>query len=108
MTVHVALGVEVEVPPGTGGRGRLERGPEDIAVLPVHLPVAVRVAKQPEEGVHLVATGQAVPIAVERPPPAVLNLVRLDRERVTAVRQRTANDIRAGEGEHSYRLTVHH
>src|SRR5690349_2909290 len=55
--VHAAVPVEVEVPqvPGLGG-GRPERGPEPVAVKSVHVPVAVRVAEQPDEALHPVAS----------------------------------------------------
>lgn len=45
--VHVAIPVEVEVPQVTGlTRLRLEHGPEPVAVLLVHIAVAVAILRQ--------------------------------------------------------------
>src|SRR5215203_6305520 len=64
--VHVAVPVEVEVPQvaGVGGR-RLEGGPERLAVLLVHVPVAVRVAEEAGEAGNVVAPRGAVPVPVQ-------------------------------------------
>src|SRR6266545_4135163 len=97
--VHVAVPVEVEVPQVTGvGGTRPEGGPEGLAVLPVHVAVAVRVAEQPGDGLNAVATGHAVAVPVQFSPPAVVYVVREDRQGVAAVRQRPAHELWPGEG----------
>ena len=66
--VHVAVAVEIQVPQVAGvGGGRPERGLEAVAVLSVHVPVAVRVAEQPEERVDAVAPRDAVAVPVQLP-----------------------------------------
>src|SRR5262249_11089180 len=48
--VHVAVAVVIEVPQVAGVTSfRTERGPEQLAGLPVHVPLALRVAEQPDE-----------------------------------------------------------
>jgi hypothetical protein len=68
--------------------------------------VAVGVAEQPEEAVHPVAAGVAVAVSVQLAAPAVVDAVRPDRQGVAAVRQRPANELRPGEGEHGHRLAA--
>src|SRR5262249_27225060 len=81
LAVHIAVAVEVEVPQVTGLTGALlERRPEQVAVQPVHVAVAVAVAEQSEEAVHPVAARGAVAVAVQLPPPAVVDVVREDRQ----------------------------
>src|SRR5947209_17089071 len=86
--VHVAVPVEVEVPQVTGLAGaRPERGPEEVAIQWIHVAVAVAVAEQPEEAVHAVAPRRAVAVSVQLSPPAVVDPVRANRQRVLAIRQ---------------------
>ena len=55
--VHVAVAIEVEVPQVAGvGGARPERGPEEVAIQTIDVPVAVAVAEEPEEAVHPVAS----------------------------------------------------
>src|SRR5262249_24823717 len=109
VAVHVTVPVEVEVPqvPGLRG-GRPERGPEPVAVLPVHVPVAVRVAEQTEEGLRAVAAPIAAPVAVEFPAALVADTVAPNGERVAAVRQRAADDVRPGEGQDGDGAAIDH
>src|SRR5262249_13340185 len=105
--VYVAVPVEVEVPQvARVGGARPERGPEAVAVPLIHVPVAVRVAEQPEEAVHPVAARGAVAVPVQFPSPAVVDVVREDRQGVVAVRQQAADELCPGEGEHGDRLAA--
>src|SRR5687767_7520376 len=66
--VHVAVPVEVEVPQVAGvGRGRPERGPEAVPVLPVHVAVTVAVPEESGEAVHALAAPVLVAVAIEFP-----------------------------------------
>src|SRR5688500_13841811 len=87
VAVHVAVPIEVEVPQVADvGDARSVRGPERLAILPVRVAVAVRVAEQPGEAVCPIAARRSVAVSVQRAAPAVLDEVRVDRQRVTAVR----------------------
>src|SRR5262249_55260460 len=100
-TVHIAVAVEVEIPEGADVGGTLfERGAGEGAGQPVYIAVAVAVAAQPDE------TGRAVAVAVQLSPPAVVDAVRKDRQGVTAVRQRTSDELGPDEREHHSRLAV--
>src|SRR5262249_32154106 len=105
--VHVAVAVQVEIPQVTGVTiARLERGPELITVHSVHVVVPIAVAELAEEGVHAVTTGSAVAVPVQLSPSAVVDVVREDRQGVAAVRQRPADELCPGEGEHGHRLAA--
>src|SRR5688500_11079641 len=107
--VHVAVPVEVEVPQVAGvGGDRPERGPEEVAVLPVHVAVPVRVAEQPGEAVHPVASAVAVTIPVEFPALPVADVVAPNGQRVVAVRQRAAHDTGPREGQDGDGATIRH
>src|SRR5262249_26118107 len=85
--VHDAVTVEVKVPHKTGVRGAgPECGAEKVAVYPVYNAVAIRVAKQPREPVHEVASSRAVTVAVQLPSPLVVHQAPPDGQGVAAVR----------------------
>src|SRR5262249_20135569 len=67
---------------------------------------SITVAEQAEEGVHEVATGYAVSVPVQLPPPAVVDAVRQDGQGVVAVCQRPADELGPGEREHGYGLAA--
>src|SRR5262245_46181699 len=107
--VHVAVAVEIEVPQVAGLAGVLhERGAEEVAILAVHVAVAVGIAEQPEEAVHLVASRRAVAVPVQLPAPAVVDPVGADRQGVTTVRQRAPDELGPGEGEDGHGLAADH
>src|SRR5262245_26508785 len=92
--VYVAVPVEVEVPQvARVGGARPERGPEAVAVPLIHVPVAIRVAEQPEVAVHAVSSRNTIAISVQFPSHAIVDPVAPDRHAITAVRQRAADDV---------------
>src|SRR5262249_5071690 len=107
--VHVAVPVEVEVPQVTGvAGGRLEGRTEEGSIQPVHVPVAVAIAKEAEESVGVVAARRAVAAAVELSPEAVADPVAVEEEGIVAVRQRAGKDAGAGESEDRHGLAARH
>src|SRR5207247_8002193 len=97
-----------EVPQVTGLAGPLrERGQEEVAIQWIHVPVAVAVAEQPEEAVYAVASRQTITISVQLASHAIMDPVRSDRQAITAVRQRAADDVRSGKGEDRDRPAIH-
>src|SRR5438876_3264013 len=106
--VHLAVPVEVEIPQVTGLAGTLlERGPEEVAIQPIHVPVAVAVAEQPEEAVHAVTSRQTITISVQFASHAIMDPVCADRQAITAVRQRAADDVRSRKSEDRDRPAIH-
>src|SRR5262249_35753066 len=84
-----------------------ERAEESSQVEQVHVAVAVAVAEQPEEVVHTVSSRQTIAISVQFPSYAIVDLVGPDRQAITAVRQRAADDVRSREAEDGDRPAVH-
>src|SRR5262245_55648293 len=93
-TVQAAVTVIVEEPHEARVASSLaEAAQHHVEVGVIHVAIAVRVAKQTEESVHAVTACGAVGISVQFPPPAIMNMVRKDGERVLAFRQRTADEL---------------
>ena len=73
-----------------------KRAEEVSQVEEIYVAVAVAIAIQPEERVGTVAARRAIAVAVERSAETVVDLITANRQRIVAVRQRAANDARAG------------
>src|SRR5438034_8534078 len=65
------------------------------------------VAEQPEEAVHPVASRQIITISVQFASHAIMDPACSDRQAITAVRQRAADDVRSRKGEDRDRPAIH-
>src|SRR5262245_22357428 len=95
---YAVVAVHVDVPQvGRVAGPSAQRAKEAPGVWQVHVLVAVAVAEEAMKGVVAVAARGAVAVAVECPTEAVLDRIRQDRERVTAVGQGATDHVRTDE-----------